>query len=235
MIRMILNLNKYQEIIKKIQQLIKERNLGVGDRLPPERELASIFGVNRSSLREAVRILVAFRILESRVGSGVYVKDPDLDGSIEMLILQNDVGIEIKEDEMLDMLDIRAVLEMYAIRKICLRKSDADISELLSIIESPKDVEPGSEEHDRMFHLGLAKASGNKLLVRLLNTLYMINMNRRSIYFSDETRRKQSLEDHIELYKALDARNLKLAEAIMIDHIKRASQVYGIDYHLSSF
>jgi GntR family transcriptional repressor for pyruvate dehydrogenase complex len=226
------NLTKYQEIIKKIQTLIKEREFLPGDRLPPERLLCKMFEVNRSSLREAVRILSTLRILEAKVGSGVYVRDPNLDASFEMLYLQNDLGMAINKDEIRESLEIRYVLEMYSVRRICLRRDDLELSPLLEILEDHKNLgEDGanSEQLDRKFHLELARTSGNQLLVRLLNSLYNMSMTRRKHYFMDEARRRKSFEDHMSIIEALKTRDLSQAEAIMALHLKRASQLWGYD------
>jgi GntR family transcriptional repressor for pyruvate dehydrogenase complex len=226
------NLTKYQEIIKKIQMLVKERGLGAGDRLPSERELSIMFNVNRSSLREAVRILSTLRILEAKIGSGIYLKDPDLDASFELIYLQNDLGMGIKNHDIRDSLEIRYVLEMYSVRTICLRRDDVELSPLLNILDEYKVLDSNvasHEQYDRKFHLELARTSGNQLLVRLLNSLYSFSLPRREKYFQEEVRRRRSYEDHMAIVDALKTRDLVQAEAIMALHLTRAIQYWGND------
>src|SRR4051794_4029577 len=66
---------RYEQVAEQIQKLIAEGSLNPGDRLPPERELATRFGVARSSIRDAVRTLEVMGILEPRQGAGTVVRD----------------------------------------------------------------------------------------------------------------------------------------------------------------
>ncbi|MFL5406024.1 MAG: FadR/GntR family transcriptional regulator, partial [Myxococcales bacterium] len=65
---------RYEQVAEQIQKLIAEGTLKPGDRLPPERELATRFGVARSSIRDAVRTLEVMGILEPRQGTGTVVR-----------------------------------------------------------------------------------------------------------------------------------------------------------------
>ena len=69
-----------QQIVSRLLDLIQQRHLGPGDRLPAERELAATMGVCRSSLREALRALTVLGVTEMRHGTGTYVSslEPDL-------------------------------------------------------------------------------------------------------------------------------------------------------------
>ena len=69
-----------QQIVSRLLDLIQQRHLGPGDRLPAERELAATMGVSRSSLREALRALTVLGVTEMRHGTGTYVSslEPDL-------------------------------------------------------------------------------------------------------------------------------------------------------------
>jgi len=62
-----------EKIVEKLLTLIREKQLRPGDRLPPERELATMMGVSRPSLREALRALSIMRVIENRQGSGTFV------------------------------------------------------------------------------------------------------------------------------------------------------------------
>ncbi|MBP1933259.1 FadR/GntR family transcriptional regulator [Ammoniphilus resinae] len=227
-----LNLSKTHKIIKMIQELIKERKLTTGERLPSERVLAELFQVNRSSIREAIQILTTLRMVETKVGSGVYIKDPNVEASIEWLYLQNSLGIGMNLQEIKDALEIRHVLEMYAIRKICLRQDDFGLRKFKKILneqKAPNIDAKTANEIDRKFHLALAEASGNQLLVRLLNTLYDLSMDRRNKYFEDANRVKISFSHHEAIYNALNARDLTRAESLVALHVKEAQVVYGVE------
>ena len=65
----------YEQIVRQIQEAIRDNALSEGDRLPTERELAETFGVSRSVVREAIKVLSAQGLVESRQGSGLYVRN----------------------------------------------------------------------------------------------------------------------------------------------------------------
>ncbi len=76
-----------QQIVIQLCQLIRQGQIGPGDRLPPERDLAEQLGVSRASLREALRTLEVAGLVESRHGGGTYVRDVFEHGLVSTLAL----------------------------------------------------------------------------------------------------------------------------------------------------
>src|SRR4051794_20161355 len=82
--------NSSEEVVRQIRDMIQRSDLNLGDRLPPERDLAKLLGVSRPTLRAGIRSLVALGVLQSRQGAGTFVVEagdsPSLDGSsLQML------------------------------------------------------------------------------------------------------------------------------------------------------
>src|SRR5437667_137685 len=75
----------YEEVASQIQRLISEGRLRPGDHLPPERELAERFGVSRTSVRDAIRVLELMGLLEPRQGEGTVVRDLSPDSLVNPL------------------------------------------------------------------------------------------------------------------------------------------------------
>jgi len=75
----------HEQIVNQVQALIEKGRLKYGDRLPPERELATIFKVSRHSLREAIRILEQKKVLKSQPGSGTFIILEDESSVVEFL------------------------------------------------------------------------------------------------------------------------------------------------------
>lgn len=163
----------FEDVIVQIENAIHEGRLRVGDRLPPERELAEIFQVSRASVREALRVLEAFGILSARRGTGAE------SGSI--VSAQNESPLSgllrlyasLLQMPLTDLLEVREVLEMLTARLAAERVGAEEIERLQSIIEGMRNcVEP--EEFltlDTEFHLAMARASGNSVAPLLLGAL----------------------------------------------------------------
>ena len=101
---------KENKNVHNLLSYISRKELSVGDRLPPERELAEQLGVGRNSLREALKVLEAMGVVEIRHGSGIFLRKEDTqpgDGSAFWLM--------IHKDEILNILTVREALDLKAI------------------------------------------------------------------------------------------------------------------------
>ena len=162
----------FEDIIVQVENAILEGRLKVGDRLPPERELAEIFNVSRASVREALRVLEAFGVLSARRGTGAE------SGSI--VSAQNESPLSgllrlyasLLQMPITDLLDVREALEMLTARQAAERAGAEDIERLGGFIESMRRAKP--EEFlalDTEFHLTLARASGNSVAPLILGAV----------------------------------------------------------------
>lgn len=158
------------EAIEKIKQMIISGELRPGDRLPKEVELAAALGLSRNSLREAVRALSLVRILDVRQGDGTYVTSLEprmlLEGLSFIVDLHHDATV-------LEFFEVRRILEPAATAMAAAR---IEPSEVAGLREHLGKVTPESsvEElvaNDMEFHRRIAEASGNSVLVSLLNSL----------------------------------------------------------------
>lgn len=163
----------FEDIIVQIENAIHEGRLKVGDRLPPERELAEIFQVSRASVREALRVLEAFGVLSARRGTGA--------DSGSILSAQNESPLSgllrlyasLLQMPLLDLLDVREALEMLTARRAAERAGPEDLERLGGIIESMHNT--GKPEEfltlDTEFHVALARASGNSVAPLIMGAL----------------------------------------------------------------
>ena len=78
----------YEQIVRQIQAAIRDNALVEGDRLPTERELAETFGVSRSVVREAIKVLSAQGMVESRQGSGLYVRNRPIESVSRAIVFR---------------------------------------------------------------------------------------------------------------------------------------------------
>jgi DNA-binding FadR family transcriptional regulator len=163
----------FEDIIVQIENAIHEGRLTVGDRLPPERELAEIFQVSRASVREALRVLEAFGVLSARRGTGAE------SGSI--LSAQNESPLSgllrlyasLLQMPLMDLLDVREALETLTARRAAERAGPDEIERLSGIVESMRNCRKPEEflTLDTEFHVTLARASGNSVAPLIMGAL----------------------------------------------------------------
>lgn len=163
----------FEDIIVQIENAIHEGRLTVGDRLPPERELAEIFQVSRASVREALRVLEAFGVLSARRGTGA--------DSGSILSAQNESPLSgllrlyasLLQMPLQDLLDVREAIEMLTARRAAERASPEEIERLEGIIESMRNSRTPEDflTLDTEFHVTLARASGNSVAPLIMGAL----------------------------------------------------------------
>ena len=157
------------QVIDQIKQLLADGQLQPGDKLPSERQLAEMLGVSRPSLREAIRALEYASVLETRVGEGVFV-------SCSGAFLENNIQAAnlVRQFEVEEMLTARRAIEITAIRLAVARADEDDLEAMLRQCDEAEkhlDDRDAFSRHDYEFHASLAEASGNNVLVALLQTM----------------------------------------------------------------
>ncbi|QXO16420.1 MULTISPECIES: FCD domain-containing protein [Vibrio] len=218
----------YQEIGLGLQKRIASGEFILGERLPPEREIAEELDVSRSIVREAIIMLELQGFVEVRKGSGVYViKLPDSlnDNQDPELNRNSDVGP-------FELLQARQVLESQIASFSASNVTKSDISRLRSYLDQERiNLEDDKEDYecDRMFHLTIAEASQNSVLSDILQDLW----DRRAespmwqqlhARITSNTYRYQWLEDHEKILLALKKRDPEGARQAMWQHIENVKQ-----------
>ncbi|MEV4756918.1 FadR/GntR family transcriptional regulator [Micromonospora sp. NPDC049559] len=156
--------------IDKIKEMIVSGELGPGDRLPKEVDLAERLGLSRNSLREAVKALSIIRVLDVRQGDGTYVT------SLEPHLLLDALNFVVdfhRDDTVLHFLEVRRILEPAATEIAAQRMTDADIVKLQAVLDdlgSAPDIE-ALVANDLEFHRRIAAASENPVLTSLIDGL----------------------------------------------------------------
>ena len=202
--------------------------LQAGDRFPAERHLAQTFGVSRNALREALATLESFRVVELRPNSGMYLRALGTESSFEATVLLAELGTAPDAAEVRETIEVRAALERQVITLACARRTDTDIEQLARIGTETRTVlaaRGNITDCDQAFHLALANASHNSVLVRMLHAFYRLTLERRRIFFADAARGRASYAQHEQLVAALKLRNVVRASKLMDAHLGNA-QLY---------
>lgn len=150
-----------------LRHMIASGRLVAGQKFPPEAELCEELGVSRGSLREAVRMLSALNIIESRHGSGTYVSQLRPEDIVGSLALTVDL---LPLTSLLDMYELRRVLDAHSAAQAAARVTEADQVYLMSLIEQmERATEPSATtDLDTEFHAAIARIAGNPTLIALL-------------------------------------------------------------------
>jgi GntR family transcriptional repressor for pyruvate dehydrogenase complex len=213
----------HEQVAESLRGLIEEGQLKPGDTLPPERDLAGRFGVSRVTVREALRVLQMLGLVEARQGGGNYVAEL----SLERIVGPLSVVIQHHRALRGELMDARAVFEPAICRLAAQRRGEADLATLEAILtRQASRVERGelAVEEDSEFHLALAQATGNPVVVHVVQTIndLLLESRLRSLQTPDRPRR--SLGGHRRILAALRARDPEGARQAMLDHLEEISQ-----------
>jgi GntR family transcriptional repressor for pyruvate dehydrogenase complex len=153
-------------VAEQILERIKSGDLTPGEKLPPQRELATLLGVGRSSVREAINALAVMGYLDVAQGRGTYIKAelPVADVSLTQL------NAALKAGSILDLMDVRELLECRSARLAADRAEGNKIEKIRTAIRAMTQCGRGYEsflEADMRFHLALADAAENQILCEL--------------------------------------------------------------------
>jgi GntR family transcriptional repressor for pyruvate dehydrogenase complex len=209
-----------EQAIEHIRDLIVRGVLEPGSRLPPEQKLAALLGCSRSTAREAVRALVMARVLDVRRGDGTFVT------SLEPALLLEGLGFaaDLMQDEsLLELWEIRMLLEPAATAKAAEKISDDRLAELEGILEQMRlsvDDEAVLVRHDARFHELVVQSAGNQTLATLLGSMSSRTMRARIWHGVREAGASAAtVSQHAEILSALRARDPRLAYAAAVLHV----------------
>jgi GntR family transcriptional repressor for pyruvate dehydrogenase complex len=214
-----------EEVISRLREMIHSGQLRSGDRLPPERDLAKLFGVSRPTLRAGIRSLAAVGILQARQGAGTFVVKTDGSPSLDsnpLRLMASLHGFTSGE-----MFEARRSLEM-SIAALAAERATSDhlasMSEEIAGMYASLDEPEQFLVHDMRFHQAVAAASGNRILTSLMNMVATILFDVRSKTVKRAKDLKESAEMHRHVYRAIRERNTEAARHAMRDHLVLAQK-----------
>jgi len=155
--------------IHQIRSLIRERSLSIGDVLPSENELATMFNTGRNTIREAVRVLKTYGIIESRQKAGIVITDRRRAAMSDLL----SISLEISTDTFKDIQGFRRLTEMNLADLLLGKMSEQDLRKMEAANQAmaeASDVAQASE-YDFLFHQIMVDAAGNQTLSEIYGML----------------------------------------------------------------
>ena len=212
----------YEQIVEQIGQLVAEGHLKPGDRLPSERELVERFQVSRASIREAISALEMMGLIEVRSGEGTYIRQVNIDSVVAPLAWM----LFIEKDTELELYEARKILEVQAAGLAAERAEENDINEMFEALEVMRmdlQIQRLGEDADHNFHYAIARATHNKILFRLMNTISDTMMKTlktsRSKLYEDKNTPEKLYKEHYLLYEAIKNHDVERAQKLMLDHL----------------
>lgn len=214
----------YNRVVDEIKKSIFEGKMSPGDRLPAERELAEMLGVSRTSVREALKMLAAEGLVSIRHGQGAFISEQDPDEYLKRFASH----LPVNQDTVLDLFEVRKVLEPQTARWVAERGSQNDIQELASMVTTTREqlgrLRSGRLSllagHDSNFHYRLAQATGNTVLVRLMHSMLDLLADSRSRSLAIPGRGERSVDEHYEIVQAILHRDADAAATAMLRHLE---------------
>ncbi|MDQ4215745.1 FadR/GntR family transcriptional regulator [Microbacterium capsulatum] len=207
------------EAIEKIKAMIVSGELGPGDRLPPEKELAERLGLSRNSMREAVKALEVIRVLDVRRGDGTYVT------SLEPHLLLEAISFVVDmhdDDSLLELFAVRRMLESQATGLAATHGDEAAIAELQQEIDAV-DADVSLDDlvaHDMRFHHEIARMTGNGYLASLIDSLSSQTVRARIWRgLTEEGAVERTLSEHRAIADAIAQHDPALATSLATAHI----------------
>lgn len=216
-----------QSIADNILSMITiEKRFSVGDKLPNELNLSEELGVSRTTLREAIRTMVAYDILEIRRGKGTFVTEKALKQPQELEQLSA-MKVNAK-----DLYEMRLIFEPEAAYFAAMRGTDTEIKRILDygkkIEHKIKNGEDRTKE-EHAFHKAIAQATHNEFMNKLMPILYQAILKGVVLSSQSDKAINDTVGDHKMIMEFLEQRNAEGARSAMKIHIMHAMKELNME------
>lgn len=208
-----------RQVEEQILGEIRARSLKPGDRLPPERGLSQRFQVSRNTVREAIRALAEKGILISRRGAGSYVTE----AAEDILSGRLRKRLDKRHRHLAEVFEVRALLEPVIAARAACTVTPEDIEGIEAILEQQKQALARGENpvgFDEAFHQALVRATGNRVLWSVYDTLREVLSQSRAEGLQTEARARLSVAAHERILVALKKKDPKAASREMARHME---------------
>ena len=216
-----------QNIVNQIRKAIFKGVLRPGDKLPSDKELMNSFGVSKGSLREALRSLEVLGLLQIRKGAlgGAFVTEVDIEKAKEgfsNFFIFRDLSLK-------NLFDVRLILESRIAECAASIITGDDLRQLEQILQETRDALQNNlplsyREKEVAFHLIIARATRNPLLIFLLDFVENLLLDAKEILNPGRDFSVRVLEAHERIYKALAARDADQARSAIIQDVREVEE-----------
>jgi GntR family transcriptional repressor for pyruvate dehydrogenase complex len=214
----------YEQIVQQIEDSILKGTLKPGDQLPAERELAQEFGVSRTAVREAVKALREKGLVEAYSGRGTFVTD----GTSQAIRQSLDLMMKIGQPEgSTHLAEVRAILEPEIAALAAVRAEEQDIAtmrEAVAVMDRSRSDGDAFIEADLDFHLSLAEAAANPLILSLIDSIVGLLREQRMSVFKVAGGPERGQYHHKRILEAVERRDPEKAREAMRSHLQQVRE-----------
>jgi GntR family transcriptional repressor for pyruvate dehydrogenase complex len=211
----------YEQVAQQIMGWVAENDLTTGDRLLPERELATRLGVSRATVSQALVALEVVGVVAVRHGDGAVLTDAS--GSAKVLD-----ALRAHAKRLPDIIDARDALETKIAALAASRRTDADLAAIdgaLDVMEADIDAGGRGVQGDELFHAAITAAAHSSLLEKMMTEISELILETRIESLSQPGRPRDSLSAHRRIADAVRLGDPDLAAAAMHHHVAQVSDV----------
>jgi GntR family transcriptional repressor for pyruvate dehydrogenase complex len=207
-----------ETLVVQIKALIDKRGLVVGDPLPSERELGDMFASSRTTVREAMRILKAYGVVDVRPKVGAVITDRRMDAVFDLYSFNT---LELNRQTYLDTQSFRELIEVGSVDRLIERFQPADIVELREINDAMRDEAhlPTAARHDFHFHLKLVGMLANKQVLEIYRIMQPVMLKIMETGVARMKSNGMNFDEHGAIVDALESRNRLAYQYRMSQHL----------------
>jgi DNA-binding FadR family transcriptional regulator len=215
-----------QNIVQQLIDLIMNGTIGHGEKLPSEKQLMELFGVGRSSLREAIRALVTLGLIEVRVPEGTFVKETFGDFFTKHLGLMSRISF----DNIVELIEARLAIEADIAELAAKKATGEDVDKLEEALSLMKQAnQDGDNERflqaDLKFHFILAEVGRNSFMLHVMTILRDVCREWIKNVIQLESSKEVAIQQHEKVFEAVRRNDAENARIAMKEHLQTVSEL----------
>jgi GntR family transcriptional regulator, transcriptional repressor for pyruvate dehydrogenase complex len=222
--RLIRTARLYEQIVQQIEESILKGALKPGDQLPAERDLAQRFGVSRTAVREAVKALREKGLVEAYSGRGTFITDGTSHAVRQSLDLMAKIG---QPEGSTHLAEVRAILEPEIAGLAATRAQESDLAimrEAVAVMDRAGQDPDAYIEADLDFHLALAEAAANPLILSLIDSIVGLLREQRLRIFKVPGGPERGQVHHKRILEAMERRDSEKTRDAMKAHLEQVRE-----------
>lgn len=218
-------------VVNSIREAIASGKISTGDKLPPERGIAEMMGVSRSTVRTALKMLDGMGLIDIRHGSGVYVAGPDDSDKTSRQIA---ASLLLQKKPLWDLFEIRELLETEAAAWAARRATPQEIDEMHQVYAEYKAVHNAgnltgelANHYDGKLHRLIATAARNEVLLHVMDNLSVLMQDSRQVSIALPERTLDAMLEMGQIVSAIENGDVKTARKEMQGHLTRGRKAFA--------
>ncbi|MDO5664935.1 MAG: FadR/GntR family transcriptional regulator [Bacteroidia bacterium] len=218
-----------QRIERRIEELIREKKILPGQKLPSEFELCQFFSVSRTALREALKRLNARGLVEIKKGSGIYVTQIKIENIIDSLNLFYDLKFD--SNLIQQIIEVRRIFEPEIAKLASVNRTESDINILQQNMDDLIKCDPDNTQLEvdiiNRFHMNVAKATNNPIITISMEPVYSLVPRLRNLIFANiDGEKKYTVLLQEKILEAIKNSSPDDAYHHSVDLLKRNMEIY---------